>query len=304
VPPVMVEALPIVLPRRPWSARIASSDMRRLAVLGHPVAHSRSPAMHSAALAELGLGNEWSYEAIEVAPEDFDERVLAMPREGFVGANVTVPHKLAALAIAADASEAARAIGAANTLTFADGRIAAENTDATGFLDALPESPSGSRALVLGAGGSARAVVWALVDAGAEVAIWNRTPKKAEGLARELSASATETVDAADFDLLVNATTVGMGASTQASSDLKSLPVDADALGERHQLVDLAYGAVETELVRAATARGARVVDGLEVLVRQGAASLRIWTGLDPPIEVMRRAVRSDRWQTRTDPDT
>ncbi len=260
--------------------------------------------MHTAALAELGLADEWTYEAIEVSPQGFDERVRAMPGEGFVGANVTVPHKLAALAISDEASEAARAIGAANTLTFADGRIAAENTDAAGLLDALPESPSGSRALVLGAGGSARAVVWALVDAGTDVAIWNRTSEKAAHLARELGAAATETVDPADFDLLVNATTVGMGASTQASSDLKSLPIDADALGERHQLVDLAYGAVETELVRAATARGARVVDGLEVLVRQGAASLEIWTGMDPPIEVMRRAVRSDRWQTRTDPDT
>ncbi len=260
--------------------------------------------MHTAALAELGLAEDWTYEAIEVPPQGFDERVRAMPGEGFVGTNVTVPHKLAALAIADDASEAARAIGAANTLTFADGRIGAENTDAAGFLDALGESPSGARALVLGSGGSARSVVWALIDVGADVAIWNRTPEKAQGLARELGAAATETADPADFDLLVNATTVGMGASTQASADLKSLPIDADALGERHQLVDLAYGAMETELVRAATARGARVVDGLEVLVRQGAASLEIWTGLDPPIEVMRRAARSDRWQTRTDPDT
>jgi len=260
--------------------------------------------MQTAALAALGLADEWSYEAIEVAPEDFDERVRAMPGEGFVGANVTVPHKLTALAIADEASEAARAIGAANTLTFADARIAAENTDATGVLDALPESAAGARALVLGAGGSARAVVWALVDAGADVSIWNRTAEKADRLARELGASTAETVDVPDFDLLVNATTVGMGASTQASTDLKSLPIDADALGDRHQLVDLAYGAVDTELVRAARARGARVVDGLEVLVRQGAASLGIWTGLDPPIEVMRRAVRPDTWQTKTDPDT
>jgi shikimate dehydrogenase len=157
---------------------------------------------------------------------------------------------------------------------------------------------------VLGAGGSARAVVWALVEASAEVVIWNRTAEKAERLAHELGASTAEGVDVRDFDVIVNATTVGMGASTQASSDLKSLPVDADGLGERHQVVDLAYGAVDTELVRAARARGARVVDGLEVLVRQGAASLRIWTGLDPPIEVMRQAVRADRWQTKSDPDT
>jgi shikimate dehydrogenase len=276
----------------------------RLAVLGQPISHSLSPAMHTAALAELGLAGEWTYEAIEVAPEDFKGRVDAMPGAGFVGANVTVPHKLAALAVADEASEAARAIGAANTLTFVGGGIGAENTDATGLLDSLPESPSGAHALVLGAGGSARAVVWALVSSGAEVAIWNRTPEKADRLAREFGASVAGGVDVADFDLLVNATTVGMGSSTQALPDLKRLPVDADALGERHQLVDLAYGAADTELVRAARARGARVVDGLEVLVRQGAASLRIWTGLDPPIEVMRRAVRADRWQTRTDPDT
>jgi len=266
--------------------------------------------MHTAALAEMGLAGAWSYEAIEVAPDHFASRVRALPREGFVGANVTVPHKLAALALSDMASEPARAIGAANTLSFAAGRVAAENTDATGFIDALPESPEGLRALVLGAGGSARAVVWALATNGAEVAVWNRTPARGEGLAREFGARLARAnrpdglVRIHDFDLIVNATTVGMGASTQASSDLKSLPLDADALGEKHQLVDLAYGAVETELVRAAKAQGARVVDGLEVLVRQGAASLRIWTGLDPSIEAMRRAARANTWQTNSDPDT
>jgi shikimate dehydrogenase len=149
---------------------------KRLAVLGQPISHSRSPAMHTAALAALGLEREWSYEAIEVSPEEFETRVRAMPGEGFVGANVTVPHKLAALALADESSAAAVAIGAANTLSFANGRVQAENTDATGFLDALPEPPAGKETLVLGAGGSARAVVWALVRAGASVAIWNRTP--------------------------------------------------------------------------------------------------------------------------------
>ena len=275
---------------------------KRLAVLGQPISHSRSPAMHSAALAELGLADEWSYEAIEVAPGDFEARVRAMAGEGFVGANVTVPHKLAALAVADEASAAARAIVAANTLSFSDGRIAAENTDATGFLEALPEPPEGKQALVLGAGGSARAVVWALVTHGADVAIWNRTAERAEALAAEFGASVAGPI--AGFDLIVNATTVGMGASSGDPAGLKSLPIDADALGETHQLVDLAYGAVETELMRAAKARGARVVDGLEVLVRQGAASLRIWTGMDPPIEAMRRAARGTEWQPTSDPDT
>jgi shikimate dehydrogenase len=283
---------------------------KRLAVLGQPVSHSRSPAMHNAALAELGLADEWLYEAIEVAPDHFAARVRTMPREGYVGANVTVPHKLAALALADMASEPARAIGAANTLSFAGGRVAAENTDATGFLDALPRPPEGQRALVLGAGGSARAVVWALVTHGAEVAIWNRTPAGAEGLAREFGARVVRpnrtdgALPTRGQDLIVNATTVGMGTSSGQPADLRSLPIDADALGEKHELVDLAYGAVETELARAARARGADVVDGLEVLVRQGAASLRIWTGLDPPIEAMRQAARASEWPTKSDPDT
>jgi shikimate dehydrogenase len=283
--------------------------MRRLAVLGQPISHSRSPAMQSAALAELGLAGEWSYEAIEVAPADFEACVREMAAGGFVGANVTVPHKVAALELAGDASEAARAIGAANTLSFAAGRIAAENTDATGFLDSLPGPPAGRRALVLGAGGSARAVVWALVTHGADVSIWNRTPERAERLASELGA-VVATLDpesgerpAASFDLLVNATTVGMGTPRGSAAGLKSLPFRADSLDETHQLVDLAYGPAETELARAARAHGAKVVDGLEVLVRQGAASLRIWTGLDPPIEAMRRAARAT-WKSSSVPDT
>lgn len=278
---------------------------KRLAVLGQPISHSRSPAMQNAALAELGLDGEWSYEAIEVAPDDFDALVRAMPDDGFVGANVTVPHKLAALSVADEASEAARTIGAANTLIFVAGRIAAENTDAAGLLEALPDAPGGKRALVLGAGGSARAVIWALTAHGADVSIWNRTASRAEGLAAELGArlvraDAGVPLSAADYDLIVNATTVGMGIG---GADLKSLPVDADCLSDRHQLVDLAYGPADTELVRAAKARGAQVVDGLEVLVRQGAASLRIWTGMEPPLDTMRRAAHTE-WRPTSDPDT
>jgi shikimate dehydrogenase len=255
--------------------------------------------MHNAALAELGLAGEWSYEAIEVAPADFAALVRRLASEGFVGANVTVPHKVAALELSDQASEAARAIGAANTLSFAGGRIAAENTDARGLLDSLPAPPAGERALVLGAGGSARAVAWALVTEGAEVSIWNRTPERAARLADELGATALPADDrrlaSENFTLIANATTVGMGASAKGAADLKSLPIRADSLGERHQLVDLAYGPAETDLARVARANGATVVDGLEVLVRQGAASLRIWTGQNPPIETMRRAARGTR---------
>ena len=284
--------------------------MPRLAVLGHPVSHSRSPAMHSAALEEMGLGADWSYEAIDVGADDFLRAVRGLPADGFAGVNVTVPHKVAALAVATNASEAAVWIGAANTLTFEAGGIAAENTDAPGIIAALPASPKGRRALVLGAGGSARAAVWALRDAGASVAVWNRTPERARRLAAELDAEAIsagegEALPLAEFDLVVNTTTVGLEAANPAPgselgadpdrgvASLKSLPLDADGLNTSHVLVDLVYGTAETPLAAVARARGAEVVDGLEVLVRQGAASLRIWTGQEPPIETMRRAARA-----------
>jgi shikimate dehydrogenase len=269
--------------------------MPRLAVLGQPVGHSRSPAMQSAALAELGLAGEWTYEAIEVAPQRFAELVRSLPDQGFAGVNVTVPHKLAALAVADRASSAAREIGAANTLSFGGGAIAAENTDASGLIEALPGPARGLRALVLGAGGAGRACAWALREAGADVAIWNRAPERAADLARELGVEHAR--EAESFDLLVNATTVGLAqasADTQApnSSDLKPLPVSADALSERHVVVDLVYGPSPTPLAEAALSRGACLVDGIEILVRQGAASLRIWTGLEPPLETMRTAAR------------
>jgi shikimate dehydrogenase len=268
--------------------------MPRLAVLGQPVVHSRSPAMQNAALDELGLAPEWSYEAIEVAPDRFEELVRSMGDTGFAGANVTVPHKLAALAVADRASAAARAIGAANTLSFAEGSIEAENTDATGITAALPEPPAGGRAVVLGAGGSGRAAAWALREAGAEVSIWNRTATKAERLARAFDVRCV--AEPADFDVLVNCTTLGLRQASRRpaeSEDLEPFPFGADAIRATHIVVDLVYGKHDTALLALARDRGARVVDGLEVLVRQGAASLRIWTGLEPPLESMRRAARA-----------
>jgi shikimate dehydrogenase len=272
--------------------------VKRLAVLGQPVAHSLSPAMHSAALEEMGLAGEWSYEAIEVSPRDFASVVRSLPAAGCVGANVTIPHKEAALALADSASETARSIGAANTLSFADGRIEAENTDAPGLIAALPDSPRGKRALVLGAGGAGRAAAWALGDAGAEVAIWNRTPERAQALAQELGIVAIEPnpedgrLQSERFEIVVNATSLGMNLpSTAESNYLKVLGLTDDNLPKGQIVVDMAYAESETELGRAARARGAHLVDGREVLVRQGAASLEIWTGMSPPLEKMREAI-------------
>ncbi len=259
----------------------------RLAVLGQPVAHSRSPAMQNAALAELGLVPGWSYEAIEVDAEVFEELVRGMAERGFAGANVTVPHKAAALAVSDEASDTARAIGAANTLTFADGAIQAENTDAPGLLAALPEPPRG-RALVLGAGGAARAVVWALVGTGAEVGVWNRTPERAEALCADIGGAPDPDPDAAAYDLVVNASAVGLG----GEDPLEALPLREDSFRPGQVVVDMVYGADPTSLLELASTGGADTVDGLEILVRQGAASLELWTGCDAPLDAMRAGAR------------
>jgi shikimate dehydrogenase len=244
--------------------------------------------MHGAALAELGMAGEWSYEAIDVAPDAFEERVLAMPGEGFAGANVTVPHKGAALALADELSETAREIGAANTLAFANGEVRADNTDGDGFLAALPSSPAGKRALVLGAGGAARAVVWGLLREGAEVSVWNRTELRSRHLCEELGGEATSDPDQGAFELIANTTAVGLA----GEDPFAELPLARDAFGPGQVVVDMVYGARPSELLAAAQAAGAATVDGIEVLVRQGALSFEIWTGRRAPVDTMRAAAR------------
>jgi len=248
--------------------------------------------MQNAALADLGLDATWAYEAIEISPEDFGSRLRDLPDLGFAGVNVTVPHKEAALAVADSASDAATAIGAANTLIFADGRIHAENTDGPGLLDAIADSSTaptaGSRALVLGAGGAARAVVWSLAGAGAEVSIWNRTAAKAEALAARFGAVATDAPAAGDFDVIVNASAAGLG----GGDGLSDLPLEAADFRPGQTVVDMVYGQNPSTLLEAAHSAGATTIDGLEILVRQGARSLKIWTGREPSLEVMRAAAR------------
>jgi len=248
---------------------------------------------------DLAAVGGWRYQLLPVPPERFAETVPALAPAGFVGANVTIPHKHAALELADTVSEAARAIGAANTLTFApEGTIAAENTDAPGFLAALGSPPRGMSALVLGAGGSARAVVWALREAGAStVSVWNRTPERAKALARDLGVRAVRRPVVAD--LLVNCTSVGLESETAdlkqsatESQGLNLLELTFDQVGNYSHVVDLVYRSGPTPLLVAARAHGARALDGLEVLLAQGALSFELWTGVEPPLEVMRRALR------------
>jgi shikimate dehydrogenase len=260
----------------------------RLGVVGWPVGHSRSPAIHNAALMALGL-SAWRYQLLPVPPELFSETVKALPAAGFRGVNVTIPHKQAALALADEATVTARAIGAANTLTFDErGAIRAENTDAPALIGALPFDVVGATALVLGAGGSARAAVWALGDAGArEVRVWNRTAQRARRLCDELGA--TPTREGAPADLLVNCTSVGL---EPTAPTFEQLPVSAEQLSRYGCLVDLVYVDGGTPLALAARARGVPVIDGLELLVGQGALSFELFTGLAAPIIEMRAASR------------
>ena len=263
--------------------------MSRYGVLGWPVAHSRSPAMFAA----LGV----AYQKLPVPPEVFDETVRALPAAGFSGANVTIPHKEAALALADHPTEQAQQIGAANTLTFAGDGIHADNTDAPGFLAALPIEPQ--TALVLGAGGSARAVVWALRSRDVDVRVWNRTPERAAALG-------VEVVDrAVDADVLVNCTSIGLGnASSQDVPTFKALPLEPDELDGYACVVDLVYRPGGTDLERAAREQGITTVSGLEVLVQQGALSYEMWMGRPADRDAMRQAAQDfDAPSTATDTD-
>lgn len=267
--------------------------MKRLGVLGWPVAHSRSPAMFAAAFAARAI-EDWSYQRLPVPPERFEQTARGLAGSGFVGANVTIPHKQPALALADSASAAAKAIGAANTLSFATGGgIAAENTDAPGLLAAIGEPVAGRRALVLGAGGSARAAVWALIDAGAaEVCVWNRTAERAAELAAAFGARTVRAPEPAD--LLVNCTSVGLQRPATEADALNQLALTADLVGSYACVIDLVYGFEPTPLLVAASAVGAKTVDGLEVLVAQGALSFELWTGRAAPVEAMRAGARGE----------
>jgi shikimate dehydrogenase len=276
----------------------------RVAVLGHPVGHSRSPAMHNAAFQELRL--DWRYEAIDVEAERFEAMVRELPGQGFAGANVTVPHKLRALEVADSATAVASAVGAANTLSFGGAKISADNTDVEGFLRALrdrrAEAPAGMRAQVLGAGGSARAVVYGLLRGeAARIDVWNRHPERAQRLVEELEPHGAGRLRAvpepglAEADLLVNTTSVGMGGGKLAGApvdDFKQLHISADNWGEVQLVVDLVYLDGGTPLINRAEAQGITHVDGFDILVQQGAASFEIWTGRDAPLEAMRRGAR------------
>ena len=267
-------------------------------VIGWPVKHSLSPAMHNAAFAELGL--DWSYVPLPVYPDHIGEAVRGLRALGFAGANVTVPHKQAVLAHLDEVSRAAQVIGAANTIVVRDGGLYGDNTDADGFIASLRETgfdPAGTYCALLGAGGAARAVAYALADAGAlQVCIYNRNFSRARDLCLDMAkfhsdvrfepASLSDVAAIGDdTDLVVNATSVGMWPHTEASPWPGEL-----RLPTQLTVCDLVYNPQETLFLTQARAVGAETVDGLAMLVYQGAAAFEMWTGRPAPVGTMRKA--------------
>lgn len=254
--------------------------------------------MHSAAFAQLGLAAE--YRAWGVPPEKLRAAVTALRAEHVLGANVTIPHKQAVVPLVDELSAEALAVGAVNTVINRGGVLVGHNTDASGFLHALtdlPLDPDGCDAVVLGAGGAARAVVYALLTAGARsVAVSNRTAGNARRLAAELAAHGRVRVLAPaelpaavrGADLVVNSTSVGMAGVAEGES-----PLPAGVLPKRGAVVDLVYRPARTRLLADAAAAGLRVQNGLPMLVWQGAESFSCWTGLEAPADAMLRAAES-----------
>jgi len=270
-----------------------AGSTRVAAVIGYPIHHSISPVIHNAAFRALDL--DWVFTAFEVAPGRAAAAAEGARDLGLAGLSVTMPHKADVVRALDRLTPTAEPLGAVNTVVRQGSRqLVGDNTDGAGFLDALRTDegfdPAGRRCLVVGAGGAARAVVLALADAGAvEVIVANRTPARAEeaaalapGVARPGS-----TEEADSVELIVNATPQGM------AGDL-SLPVPASTLGSGQLVVDLVYHPVLTPLVEAARQRGAAAANGLGMLIHQAAHAFRLWTGEDPPLEVMSAAALAD----------
>lgn len=272
---------------------------RLICLLGHPVGHSRSPAMHNAAFSSQGL--DLRYLAFDVSPGDLSAAVDGLRALGVVGANVTVPHKERVIPLLDDVDPEALRTGAVNTIVNRDGLLLGHNTDIEGFLAALQigwgRGPAGARCLVVGAGGAARAVVAGLTsERAAEIWIYNRTASRARDLCVEAAAWSDVPVRPAEsdlarlgpqVDLIVNATSVGL------EGGVKGMPIPVDILRGGQTVMDITCARDPTPLLLAAGERGAVGIDGCEMLVQQAARSYEMWTGRGAPVQLMRSRVRA-----------
>lgn len=261
------------------------------AIIGNPVSHSLSPAMHNAAFAELGINGAY----VPIKANNITQTIAGLRALGFVGASITVPFKETVMSCLDNIDPTATKIGAVNTLSFRqtdqEGVCICNgyNTDWIGSNSALSQviDPDGATALVIGAGGAAKAVVFGLLTAGAKVTIANRTQEKAESLAAELGCDSVPLNNIATIpaDILINTTTVGMTPHSDQS------PVPSALLPHYQVVMDIVYAPLQTTLLKQAMACGCKVIDGLDMLLYQGVEQFRIWTGVTPPPSVMRKAL-------------
>lgn len=254
-----------------------------------PAAHSLSPQMHRAAFAHAGIDGE--YTARRVGAAGLPEAVAGLRQPGVLGANLSLPHKESVPALLDDLTPAARAIGAVNTVIHSGGRLRGDNTDAPGLLAALADAdaPTGGLSVVLGAGGAARAAVYALRQAGHDVLVVNRTHARAQALAAELGGRAAwpETAPWSAVTLLVNASSAGLDAP--GDSPLPTFP----RLDRRALVYDMVYRPAETRLLRDARAAGLRAENGLGMLAHQARLAFTAWTGADVPVTVFLEALKA-----------
>jgi shikimate dehydrogenase len=271
-------------------------------IIGDPIGHTMSPAMHNAAFKSLGLN--YVYVPFKVKSMELRKAIEGIRGLNLRGVNVTIPHKVAVVQLLDKLDPLAERIGAVNTIVNDEGILTGYNTDATGFLQTLHDrniEPAEKKVLLLGAGGAARAIGHILTREKARVTILNRKQDLswAEDLAARLSRNYKTEVKALELtaenlkkavnnaEILVNATSLGM------SPEIDSTPVPAELLRADLTVFDVVYNPLQTRLLREAKAVGAQTIDGLEMLVRQGAVSFEIWTGVKPPVEVMREAALS-----------
>jgi shikimate dehydrogenase len=273
---------------------ILSGNARLAGIIAWPVSHSRSPRLHGCWLERHGI--DGAYLPLGIRPEDFVTGVRGLVAAGFAGANVTIPHKVAAFAICDTVDETARRAGAVNTMVFQDGRITGSNTDGWGFLANLRANsvdPRAGPALLLGAGGSARAIAAVLLAEGVAVTVANRTRARADQLAHDLPGLRvvdwTARDDAlADHALLVNTTSLGM-------SGHEALAIDLRRADRTLVVADIVYVPLDTPLLQAAGIAGLRIVEGLGMLLYQAIPGFRSWFGIEPVVdEALRRFVAAD----------
>ena len=272
-------------------------------IIGNPVAHSLSPVMHNAAFASLGLNAVY----LPLQPKDLEQGYQGLRALGFVGVSVTVPFKVAIMPLLDQIDPVARKIGAVNTLMFHGDApeptlCTGSNTDWIGSNRALAAeiNLAGSTVLILGAGGAARAVGFGLIEAGATILVHNRTESKGRQLADQLGATSVTNQKLAEVraDILINTTSVGMTPNHQA------LPIDPRLLPHFSVVMDIVYAPLQTALLRAAAACGCRTVDGIQMLLHQGAAQCSLWTGREAPLDVMRHALLTELSSRNASPAT